>query len=212
MKSIFRGFLSLFLIAVAPIAHAVEEVPSYVIDHLEHVEIKRVDPHWIVEMELEGNIEEVGNRAFRTLVNYIGGANRRSQSIAMTAPVNQTNAESEKISMTAPVNQTSSGPGRWKVSFVLPVEYTKSTPPEPTDGRLSLRKIPERTVAVLRYRGTWSQSNFEDHRLEFERVLKGQSKWAPQGSVIWARFDPPFMPWFLRRNEIQQEVRMLSQQ
>jgi hypothetical protein len=26
------------------------------------------------------------------------------------------------------------------------------------------------------------------------------------GAPTWARFDPPFVPWFLRRNEVLQEV------
>jgi hypothetical protein len=23
-----------------------------------------------------------------------------------------------------------------------------------------------------------------------------------KGEAVWARYDPPFMPWFLRRNEV----------
>lgn len=188
-------------------AQGVEEISSQVIDRFGDVEVKRFASHWIVEIEVEGEAADAGNRAFRPLVNYIGGANRRSQSISMTAPVNQAAAaESQKISMTAPVNQAVSGAGRWKVSFVLPAEFTETTPPEPTDARLRLKKNPERSVAVLKYRGTWSQANFDEHRAEFEAALAGQKKWKAKGAINWARFDPPFMPWFLRRNEIQQEV------
>ena len=27
------------------------------------------------------------------------------------------------------------------------------------------------------------------------------------GEPLWSRYDPPFMPWFLRRNEVQVEVK-----
>ena len=32
----------------------------------------------------------------------------------------------------------------------------------------------------------------------------------PTGSPEWARYNPPFWPWFMRRNEIQVEVRELG--
>ena len=38
-------------------------------------------------------------------------------------------------------------------------------------------------------------------------------EWIPRrgldsvGEPVWARYDPPFMPWFLRRNEILIELR-----
>jgi hypothetical protein len=28
----------------------------------------------------------------------------------------------------------------------------------------------------------------------------------PEGEPVWARYDPPFMPWFLRTNEILAEI------
>jgi len=43
------------------------------------------------------------------------------------------------------------------VQFAMPPEWTLDTLPEPTDPAVSLRAVPARTVAVIRYSGTWSQ-------------------------------------------------------
>jgi len=51
----------------------------------------------------------------------------------MTAPVSQEGA-SEKIPMTAPVNQEQVG-GKWRITFLMPTQYTLETLPEPLDAR-----------------------------------------------------------------------------
>ena len=66
--------------------------------------------------------------------------------------------------------------------------------------------MPGRTVAVMRYSGTWSQGSYRAHVQQLEADLAQQGlRW--QGEPIWARYDPPWKPWFLRRNEIWLELR-----
>jgi hypothetical protein len=56
-------------------------------------------------------------------------------------------------------------------------------------------------VAALRYSGTWSQQRYENHKSELESWIAAHG-WHPAGEPILARYDPPFKPWFLRRNEV----------
>ena len=165
-----------------------------------YVEVKPADvPQIVAETFVDGQFEDVGNEGFRRLAAYIKGENRKKQTISMTAPVSQADA-SENIAMTAPVNQQKAG-RRWRITFMMPSKYTMETLPEPTDDRIVLRRVPGQLMASLKYSGTWSRKRYEEKRA---RLLSGLPEWGlrPLGEPIFARYDPPFMPWFLRRNEV----------
>ena len=189
---------------VAGDALAIEELAYRTIEQDGRFEIRLIEPHVVAETFVEGDFEEVGNEGFLRLVRYIGGANQREATISMTAPVVQEPA-SQTLSMTAPVAQEKVG-ARYRITFLMPAEYALETLPRPTDPRIQLRPEPARRVAVIRYSGFWSRSRYDDH----EQALRA---WVQQrgletiGEPVWARYDPPFMPWFLRRNEILIELR-----
>lgn len=185
---------------------AVEEPKFEIVEKIGDIEIRRMEAYWCVEIEITAAEGEAGNQAFRPLLKYISGGNKGSEKITMTAPVNQQPA-GEKIAMTAPVNQQSLGAGKYVVAFVLPAEFNNRKPPEPLDERLKLRQVSARYLAAIRYRGTWSIERMEEKRGLLMAALSGQNKWVAQGLPVWSRYDPPFMPWFLRRNEVQIEVR-----
>ena len=95
------------------------------------VEYRQYEPYLVSETVIKNSddAENAGNEGFRRLFKYITGANQGQAKISMTTPVSQ--APSEKISMTAPVQQSESA-GGWRVSFMLPTEYTLETAPVPT--------------------------------------------------------------------------------
>jgi hypothetical protein len=78
---------------------------------------------------------------------------------------------------------------------------TLASAPDPNDARVHLREIPAHEVAVIRYSGLWSASSYDQHLAQLQAALKAADlRWT--GDAVWSRYDPPFMPWFLRRNEI----------
>jgi hypothetical protein len=162
-------------------------------------EVRAYSQAIVAETNVEGDFESVGGEAFRILVAYISGENEARQSIAMTAPVTQ-ESKGTKIAMTAPVTQEPSMRG-YRVTFVMPSTFTLETLPVPRDGRIRLRQEPAQRFAAVRYSGFWSRSNYERH-LEELRGWIDQRNLTPSGPPVWARYDPPFMPWFLRKNEI----------
>jgi len=175
--------------------------PAYrVIETLGDVEIREYEPYLVAETSVDGGLESAGNQGFRILAKYIFGDNRGSQKIAMTAPVSQAKAEGTKIAMTAPVTQKKEG-DRYKVQFMMPSEYSLEQLPEPNDSRIALREIPARRFAAIRYSGTWSKRNYQ-RNLELLLGALRKAGYEPRGEPIWARYDAPFKPWFLRRNEI----------
>ena len=163
------------------------------------LELRDYDPVVLAETVVPGAFEEAGNQAFRRLFRYISGGNRPRRKVAMTAPVSQEQA-GEKIAMTAPVAQEAAQDS-WLVSFTMPTASTLETLPEPDDPQVRLRQVPARRMAALRYSGRWSESSYLKHRANLESWLRGRGL-RVTGDPVWARYNSPFAPWFLRRNEI----------
>jgi hypothetical protein len=181
----------------------IEKAKYKVIDKEGKFEIRQYQPQIVAETVVDADFDEAGNMAFRRLFNYISGENRRKESIAMTAPVNQ-KSSSQKIAMTAPVNQQQSE-GDYIVSFLMPLKYTMETLPEPLDPGVSLRQIPSRKIAAVRYSGSWSRKKYEQKKTLLEEFIKKKGL-RITGQDIFARYDPPFQIPFLRRNEVLFEV------
>jgi hypothetical protein len=185
---------------------AIEE-PQYKVlkDFGDGIELRQYSGILIAETEVAAaNADEAGNLAFKRLGGYIFGGNQKKQSIAMTAPVSQ--AKSEKIAMTAPVSQRQSEDGKWLVSFVMPKKYTLETLPIPDDKSVYFKEVPARKVLAIRFSGRWTDENFADHEELLMASLKANQLKAI-GEPWTARYNPPFMPGFMRRNEVMIELR-----
>jgi effector-binding domain-containing protein len=180
-------------------AMAIEEATYKVLKKEDRFEIRDYAPHILAETVVEGALEEAGNTAFNRLFLYISGGNRSRDKVAMTAPVSQ-EPVGEKIQMTAPVGQQRVQE-KWAVSFMMPASYTLETLPEPEDPKVTLRKVPARRMAAVRYSGFWSEKNYLRYKLELESWIHEKGL-TIVGDPLWARYNPPFTPWFLRRNEI----------
>jgi hypothetical protein len=195
-------FLTLFLMISSywhGEAMAVEEAKYTVLQKRDAFELREYAPQVVAETLVQGDFSSVGNEAFQRLYGYISGKNRKAKSIPMTAPVNQ-EAGSEKIPMTAPVNQEQVG-NEWRVAFVMPADSRLSDLPAPLDPSVILREIPGRTMAALTYSGTWSKKRYDKHLTILKERMKELGLKA-SGEPVFARYNPPFTLWFLRRNEI----------
>jgi hypothetical protein len=195
------SIFSFFLIFLFPGTQlmAIETARYQVVDKDGDLELRQYAPYIVAETLVEGEMDEVGNEGFRRLFGYISGNNRKKQSISMTAPVTQEKT-AEKIAMTAPVTQEKVG-GKFRITFMMPSEYTLDTLPEPLDSRVALKTEPARLVAVIQYSGTWRVKRFEEQKKMLEEWISKRGL-KPLAEPVWARYDPPFKPWFLRRNEV----------
>ena len=210
-RPVFRRLLNSLLAATAVAMFlqggtavlAIEQPEYELLEQEGAVELRRYAPHIVAETLVDADFARAGNEGFRRLADYIFGNNRSRQKMAMTAPVAQ--AASEKIAMTAPVNMHREGE-TYRITFMMPSAYTLETLPEPVDDRVVLRQEPAQLVAALRYSGRWSHDRYEEHT---RRLLSwiAQRGWEVAGEPILARYDPPFKPWFLRRNEVLISVR-----
>jgi hypothetical protein len=136
--------------------------------------------------------------AFRRLLDYIAGSNETREELAMTAPVETTRGTT--IDMTAPVRTAERG-DEVEMAFSLPAEYDRETAPAPTDGAVRLRTEPERTVAALEF--SWYAT--ENRVSQFERQLRSTLEAhgvTPTGDTSLLRYNDPWTPPFMRRNEV----------
>jgi hypothetical protein len=192
------AFISFALVIVSVrSAFAIEEPKYSVVQRYADFEVRDYPAYLVAETTVESDFEDAGSKAFQRLFNYISGQNSGGQSIEMTAPVVQ---KGQKIAMTAPVIQ-SGGASSFVVQFVMPAKWTLSTLPKPNDQSVVIREVPAARFAVIRYSGFWSRSRY-DARLALLQAAMAREHLKASGAPIWARYDPPFMPWFLRRNEI----------
>jgi len=198
-RSIRNIFAAAVIIIGAIDAMAIEEAAYTVVIKDEKFEIRDYAPHILAETFVEGDFEEAGNKAFNVLFGYISGDNRSREKVAMTAPVTQ-EPKGEKIKMTAPVEQQRVQE-RWAVSFMMPASYTLETLPEPEDPKVTLRQVPARRMAAVRYSGFWNEKGYLRYKLELESWIN-ENGLTIVGDPIWARYNAPFTPWFMRRNEI----------
>ena len=194
-----RLMLFFTITAMPLLSHAIEEPEYEVIKTVDKVEFRKYSPYVVAEVVVDATAEDAGNRAFPILAGYIFGKNKGSRKFAMTAPVTQT-SEPTRIDMTVPVTQATLM-GTVRVQFVLPKGVTMAMAPEPIDPRIQLRLVPAGNWAVLSYSGSWSQANYQEHLSELKALLEAQGV-TTQGETVLARYNAPFTPWFMRRNEI----------
>jgi len=197
---LLQALLWLILAIMPLMSHATEEPEHELLRSFGRVELRQYAPYVVAEVVVQGAEGDAGSRAFPILAGYIFGKNEGERKFEMTAPVTETVAP-VKMAMTAPVTQADAPGGGKLVQFVLPKGVTLETAPKPLDLRVQLRLVPATRWAVIRYSGTWSQANYDEHLALLREALDREGV-ATQGEPVLARYNAPFTPWFLRRNEI----------
>ncbi len=170
---------------------AIEEPSFEVIRATGDYEIRRYSPFIVAEVDVSGDASSAGNRAFRILANYIFGNNTGGQKMAMTAPV-----------VSAPARSDSA---KYTYAFVMESRYSMDTLPLPVDPRIRIVQMPERVMAARGYSGRWTEENYLRNELSLTSSLAIDGL-ATRSEPYLARYDSPFKPWFLRRNEVLIEL------
>ena len=175
----------LFLLLISSNAMAIEEADYQVIGNDGDLEIRQYPPHVVAETLVKGEFKDVGNNAFRRLAGYIFGKNDADQNISMTAPVTQQETDDGYI-----------------VRFYMPAEHELDDLPGPLDDSVNIYEEAGGVFAVLRYKGGWKEASYLKHRDQLIAQLEQNPAWQKSGEPTWARYNSPFMPSFLRINEV----------
>ena len=172
---------------------AIEKPDYQLVETFGEVEIRQYPPLLVARTWVEASFGDAGNLGFRRLGGYIFGDN----------------ADDQRIAMTAPVTQSIEDGGYW-VSFFMPAEFEMDNLPDPTDPSVEHHTQPASQVAVISYSGSWRVSRFEEHLRILLADIEKQGNWRVAGDPVWARYNAPFVPPFLRTNEIMIPVERLE--
>lgn len=129
-----------------------------------------------------------GDGDFMRLFGYISGANEAEQKIPMTAPVLMKH-EGDNTGM----------------SFILPREVAVGKVPSPKDTAVRTDDFSAGRYAVYRYSGGRNEAN-EQEALGLLRAWAAQRKLAVTSEPIFGYFDPPWIPPFMRHNEVMLRI------
>lgn len=200
-----KTLFALVLLVAGQSAMAIEQPEYDVLAETDGFEVRRYAPYIVAEVDVPGTMKGSGNSAFRILAAYIFGNNVEREKMNMTAPVESQAASGVRMNMTAPVESRAGNDGTYTYAFVMERKYTIDTLPTPVDPRIRLVTKPPRTMAVRRYTGSWGEANYEEHRQALLAALESASI-DVVGEPVWARYDSPMKPWFMRRNEVMIEI------
>ena len=185
------------------------EEPAYKVEATyENFEVRVYAPRIVAQTTVKGSSRDASSRGFRVLANYIFGNNRAQTSIAMTAPVEMEPVAAKggtTIEMTAPVESKAQGDA-WVVSFTMPSEWTMETLPAPNDSRVVIRELEPARFAVHRFSGSPPMSKVDARMEALVEQVRAEGLDTTGAKPSYARYDPPWTPWFMRRNEIWIEL------
>ena len=193
LKNTLTGFMvATFALAVLvagerTMAADIEEPVYQVVERLGPVEIRWYEP----SVQAVTRLRHSGKTSsgFQRLANYIFGGNATTESIAMTAPVQET------LGTASP-----------EMAFTMPAAYAIGDLPQPRDGQVELREIPGRYVASIAFGGWATAGRVETAQGKLMMTL-AENGVDSYGHSSLNQFNPPWTLPFLRRNEINVNVR-----
>jgi len=157
------------------------ETPVYkVVEKDDAYEIRDYPALTIVSTPMQKSGED---GSFMKLFRFISGRNEHSQKISMTTPV----------LMTGTISGT--------MSFIVPKDVAEHGVPAPSNPDVTVSTKPAARYAVYRFSGP---SKPEPSEAASKKLLAwASSKNLPvSGSPIYAYYNPPWTPGFMRRNEV----------
>jgi hypothetical protein len=168
-----------------------ETIPYEITGKSGEIEFRKYPPVVLATVDSDGN-----DTGFNLLFAFITGSNNARHTISMTSPV----ITSRTIAMTAPVLSDAKS-----MSFVMPRGQSRDDIPDPLDNRVRITTLPAREVAVILFRGYARQDEVKSAE---KRLMEGLKKGSVEtvGGPFLMRYNPPWTPGFLRRNEVAVEI------
>ena len=191
-----RPKLPILLVVVLPIglaifwlartSRAATETPDYKVIRTDgKVQIRDYPALTIATTPMEGADM---NGGFGQLFKFITGKNEGEEKIAMTSPVLIDTAKDSKT-----------------MSFIMPKAAVEKGVPKPTGETVRLGKVAATRFVVMRFGGGSTADN-EVKAIEKTNAWLAAQKISGKGEPIFAYYDPPWTPTFLRRNEVMVRI------
>jgi len=184
--------LTIIALLFATPAWAGYEQPQFeVVLQKENLAIRDYASVMVVEVQVAASRRDAAGDAFRSLFKYISGNNEDNLEIPMTSPVAQTQ-----------VPKTSNNEDdKWAIRFFLPRKIIDEGAPLPEEDGVNLVNLKAQRYASVSFKGTQNDKKVAKYSAQLREFIV-QNGYQVSGQPIYAFYDPPFVPWFLRDNEI----------
>lgn len=167
------------------VAWSVEMPPYEVATKEGKLELRDYPALRVAEITRHGSRQEAVRTGFGPLAGYIFARER----------------EGDSISMTAPVTQVPQGGDGWTVQFIMPQNYALETLPQPATDDIHLQEWPPRRMAAIRFGGVATDESIAEAEATLRSWMAGRGLEAVDAPV-YAYYNDPLTPGFLRRNEV----------
>ncbi len=145
------------------------------------IDIKTIPAAKLMVTDAPGDYFAGNNDMFMRLFRYIS-----ANEVSMTVPVE---AQVEKAQMTFYVGSS---------------DIEKDLADQ---GDVKVVTVPERTVASVGIRGSYSKKNFEKNRDKLTSWLGQNPRYQAAGEAYAVYWDAPFVPWFMKHSEVHIPVK-----
>jgi hypothetical protein len=163
-------------------SRAATETPEYTVVSTDgKFEIRDYPPLTLASTAMK---EDEMNGGFGQLFRFITGKNEGAERIAMTSPVLIDTAKEAKT-----------------MSFIMPKAAVEKGVPKPVGDTVNLAKLQASRFAVLRFAGSRTVQK-EKAAIEALKELTEVKALKTEGEPLFAYYDPPWTPVFMRRNEV----------
>ncbi|MDK2940105.1 MAG: hypothetical protein PWQ51_2270 [Methanolobus sp.] len=184
LLTVFTVMLGSWFFAGVHVSMTTEEVGYRVLYEFgENIEVREYG-----EMTFASTASNDVNDAFSILLSYISGNNEGNKKIDMTSPV--IIFENDTI-----VN----------MSFILPPEYNADNAPVPVYSGIFIRNAPSKKVATIGFTG-YAKGDIIEEKSSALRLKLDENNVVIKGDFFQMRYNPPWVPPTLMRNEIAVEV------
>lgn len=174
------------LVMGSTMSHAIEEPSWTLVEQVDNVEIRHYAP--VIQARTSIDNSNASSGGFRTLADYIFGGNAQEQSIAMTAPVEESLSVDDAY-----------------MAFTMPSQYRLEDLPAPSDGLVTLHAVSSRTMAVVSFSG-WARESVVQEQTQILLETIEAHGWVPVSAPSLNQYNPPWTPPWNRRNEVMVQV------
>lgn len=157
----------------------------------DNYEIREYVSYNVAQTEIKSNLEGSSGENFQTLADYIFGKNESKKEIPMTSPVIQ--FENGEYSA---------------MQFTMPSEYKLEDLPLPKNDKIELKKVPSKTLAVIKYSWGDSAEKRNENYQKLKNWIQSKDKYVMNGDPFYAGYNPPWTIPFLKRNEVLISVKL----
>ncbi|MDA3931231.1 MAG: heme-binding protein [Tenericutes bacterium] len=167
-----------------------ESIKYKVIKKDGHIEIRQYDDIYLASTKT--SLNQSKDSGFSNVFRYISGQNDQKEKISMTTPV--VTYEEDDLLVTG---------------FYVPSKYPKDKIPKPLENQVFINNLKESYYAVIRFRGKWTNKNFEKHdQILLDYIHHNHYEISSKRLIM--RYQPPLVPGLFRRNEIAYQINYMK--